>query len=141
MKENTITAIEAIHALMRGRAVECKRKSNSRWEKYEPHSHLGIVLIGCEYDFRLAPSEFIIIGDVAFPKPETVEPQFDEDYWVVANVSSAVLVHKYSWEGSKADIEVLKRGLLHLSRKNAIAHAIALIKLSGGVIDEEKELE
>lgn len=130
----TLTAIEAVQALINGKEIEIKHKSNKHWEEYNPLEFLGVVFINGEYDFRLSSIEFITIGDVTFPKPETVEPKFNQEYWFITDLSNATVKSDY-WVGASREEELLKKGLVHLCEQNAIAHAEALIKLSGGVIE------
>ena len=45
-------------------------------------------------------------------------------------------VSELNWKGGELDKQFLKRGLIHRTKEAAIAHALALIKISGGSIEE-----
>lgn len=84
--------------------------------------------------FRLAP-EVIIIGDVNFPKPETKALK-EGQYYFMPDLTTAKLYFRSRWDNDEYDVQRLERGFVHLSEENAIAHAKALIELSGGNADE-----
>ena len=86
--------------------------------------------------FRLA-QEMITIGDVSFPKPESEPPELGTEYWIAEpSYGYYATTIPIFWSDDSQDRIYLKRGLVHLTRENAIAHAKALIKLSGGNVDE-----
>ena len=125
-----LTPPEALQAIMNGKDVEVKFGKHYKWEKVLPNRMLLEGLIDPEHQFRLS-QEMITIGDVSFPKPESEPLKDDEEYWIA---DPTVLHHKLvsQWVGDKLDKMALSRGLIHKSKENAIAHAKALIKLSGG---------
>lgn len=79
----------------------------------------------------------ITINGVSFPKPACQPLENDTEYWIV-NLFDDNYSRKqsHSWQNYNFDNHWLRRGLIHLSRENAITHAKALIKLGGGNIDE-----
>lgn len=88
-------------------------------------------MLSNRYTFRLK-QEIITIGDVSFPKPETIPLEMNTTYWVADPISSNLTAQSPSkWENDIQDNRFLSRGFIHLSQENAIAHAKALIKLSG----------
>lgn len=96
------------------------------------------VVIECvyksDYIFRLA-QEMITIGGVSFPKPES-EPLSKNTRYYLPYLFKPEEPYETVWDNVEMDYKYLALGLIHLSQKNAIAHAKALIKLSGGNVDE-----
>lgn len=133
-----LTPQEALQAIADGKKLEYKWHTEDEWHMFDPLIN-GVYLEHVMKEknvFRLA-QEMITIGDVSFPKPVS-EPLTDgADYWI-ANPTYLhhSLVHPFTWCGDNIQRVYLSRGLIHLSRENAIAHAKALIKLSGGNVDE-----
>lgn len=85
-----------------------------------------------KYQFRLA-QEMITIGNVSFPKAYQGEMEYGRTYYV-PSASNENLYSALEWEDDLTDCRYLSSGMLHLSKANAIAHAEALIRLSGGKI-------
>lgn len=79
--------------------------------------------------------EMIKIGDVSFPKPHIGKMERGDVYYL-ADTTDPLLYYKSFWGDVPTDISTdvrwMNAGILHLSKENAIAHAKALIKLSGG---------
>lgn len=73
------------------------------------------------------PKRKIMIGDVEIDAPEITPPK---EYYVPMITETRLHV-KYIWNGDTHDLLWLKRGLIHLTPEAAIAHAKALIKVSG----------
>ena len=131
-----LTPPEALQAIMSGKDVEVKFGKHYKWENVLPNRMLLEGLIDPEHQFRLS-QETITIGDVSFPKPESKPLEVGTEYWTVNTAYSVyTMVCAYRWFDEPCDNMFLKIGLVHLSKENAVAHAKALIKLSGGTIDE-----
>ena len=131
-----LTPPEALQAIMNGKDVEVKFGKHYKWEKVLPNRMLLEGLIDPEHQFRLS-QETITIGDVSFPKPESKPLEVGTEYWIAHTAYSVyTTLCAYRWSNDPCDSMFLKRGLVHLSKENAVAHAKALIKLSGGTIDE-----
>lgn len=124
-----LTANEALQALKDDKIVECKFLPRNDWVKINSSSGIYILLNEAN-QFRLA-QEMITIGDVSFPKPEVHPPKINSKYYFL-NFNSDDLIGYYTWKGDSVDLAYLRKGIVHLSEENAIAHAKALIKLSGG---------
>lgn len=77
--------------------------------------------------------KMIRIGDISFTKPYQGKIEKDQVYYF-PSIDISALFGSMHWTGSERDHRIMKKGLLHLSKENAIAHAKALIKLSGGEI-------
>lgn len=128
----TLTPQEALQAIIDGKKVECLLDGSDSWDSILLFT--TEVLANPRNKFRL---QEITIGDVSFPKPESEPLELGTKYWI------AELSYEYYstsipiiWEDDSQDRIYLKRGLVHLSRENANAHGKALIKLSGGNVDE-----
>ena len=92
-----------------------------------------------EYEWHIGehpPKRKIMIGGVEIDAPETIAPDCGTDYFVADPSDELYVGVTVDWDGDDYDIQVLKRGLVHLNKEAAIAHAKALIKVSGGCVDE-----
>lgn len=127
---NLLTPQETLQALIDGKQIRWKFKRSEKWNLLDDHD-ISLKDILCnEVEFSLAP-EMITIGDVSFPKPETKEPKPYTNYFF-PNFNNSNLVDFHKWTSDEFDYKLLKAGLVHLTKENAIAHVKALIKLSGG---------
>lgn len=128
-----LTPQETLQAISDGKNLEFKEPHSASWRSFTLDRPIFIssVVNGC-FIFRLA-QEMVTIGAVSFPKPETTPPALGTRYWVPDPTSNNLTGQSPSkWENDSYDNRFLSRGFVHLSEKNAIAHAKALIKLSGG---------
>ena len=127
-----LTSTEVVQAIQDGEKVEY-RHPHLDWTILKPTKFKLSKLLESEYQFRLA-QDVVTAGDVSFPKPESKPLKDGDEYWVAdPTVNHYALASQ--WMGDKLDKLPLSRGLLHKSKENAIAHAKALIKLSGGQIE------
>lgn len=103
-----------------------------RWEK-------------CRYDedvFENLPSKVrprprtITIAGMEVPEPLR-EPLDHRKRYYVAIPTDEGLVFKTAWNGDRGDDIWLRRGLIHLTEDAARQHARALIRASGGEVDDE----
>lgn len=125
-----LTPVEVIQALQDGKQVEVKFSAEHGWEDVLVR-HMNLEeLINPEHQFRLPP-QVIRIGDIKFPKPETEKLSIGTTYYIT-DLQYDKYVQYFLWQGNAIDYRNLSLGIIHLSRENAIAHAKALIKLSGG---------
>ena len=126
-----LTPPEVVQALMDGKDVEELRPGGDKWYKVR---HLGILSVSALIDpdckFHLA-QEMITVGDVSFPKPVSKPLRMGETYFFPSLIETG-LVNWFEWTDDRLDFNLLKSAMVHLSKENAIAHAKALIKLSGG---------
>lgn len=91
-----------------------------------------------EYDWYIGeqpPKRKLMIGDVEIDAPEIESPRVGTEYFV-PNIGRCCPADMIDWRDSALDSNMLKRGLVHLNKEAAIAHAKALIKVSGGCVDE-----
>lgn len=126
---NKLSYDEIIRALKEHRTVEYRCLGHDEWFKLSGMSDVNVFLSD-DIEFRMT-SEMVTIGDVSFPKPESKPLKDGDEFWVADPTYTNYSV-RGQWVGDKLDKLALSRGLLHKSKENAIAHAKALIKLSGG---------
>lgn len=124
-----LTPEEVLQALKDGKQVEIKA-SNDKWEELRAYQHNIACLLNEANQFRLA-QEMMTIGDVSFPKPES-KPLVNGCAYYYVNPLIRELHTVTYWKGDEVDMLLLAKNLVHISKENAIAHAKALIKLSGG---------
>lgn len=132
-----MTPQEALQAIIDGKKLE-RRWYERKWVDFDPlDNEVDIESILKGYcTFRLAQEqEMITIGGVSFPKPETKTPKEDQ-YYFMPDPTATKLYFRSRWDNDECDVQRLERGFVHLSEENAIAHAKALIVLSGGSVDE-----
>lgn len=133
-----LTPQEALRAIADGKKLEYKWNDRDEWCELDPLNN-GIVIEHIfkeNFIFRLAPA-MITVGDVSFPKPESEPLENGTEYWVAEPSYKHYTSHGANiWADDDLDKNYFRRSLVHLSRENAIAHAKALIKLSGGNVDE-----
>lgn len=82
--------------------------------------------------YRVKPKT-IKIGKIEVPEPLREAPNFGERYCFI-DFSEEGLVSWGYWRGSKYDFILLNRGMCHYACAYAIAHAQALIVVSGGQV-------
>ena len=80
----------------------------------------------CEY--RIAHKAFKVNG-FTVPTPESNEPDANTVYYV-PDIIATNMVRKDVWGRTHDDLSALTRGLLHLSERNAILHAKALLGIN-----------
>ena len=128
---NELTPQETFQAVLDGKKVEY-RHPHLDWTILKPNSFKLSKLLAPDYQFRLA-QERVTVGDVSFPKPESEPPELGTEYWIAdPSYRHYETPNTLTWVDDSTDHMFLKRGLIHLSRGSAVAHAKALIKLSGG---------
>ena len=136
-----LTPPEVVQAMLEGKRVEIRgfiASQHDYWKPLNEHEiHIGVLTNGL-FVFRLAQEqEMITVGDVSFPKPESKPLEVGTEYWIAELCYGyRVTANLILWEDDAQDRIYLKRGCVHLSRENAIAHSKALVKLSGGNVDE-----
>lgn len=131
-----LTPQETLQAIIDGKDLEFKHSGFKEWTRLNPLDNplsLESIFKG-GVSFRLA-QEMITIGDVSFPKPES-EPLSKNTKYYLPHLLKPNAPHDTVWDNVELDYKYLAQGLIHLNQENAIAHAKALIKLSGGNVDE-----
>lgn len=125
-----LTSTETIQALLESKQIEYNYGNEKEWYKLKPFDFTIENLLDESYSFRLA-QEMTVIGDVSFPKPETKPLVKGCAYYYVNPLIRELHTVTY-WKNDEVDMLLLTRNLIHLTKENAIAHAKALVKLSGG---------
>ena len=136
MKELTIQ--EALQAIIDGKKVEIRGVNASQNDDWKPlderETHIRVLTNGL-FMFRLA-QEMITVGGISFPAPEGEPLEPGTRYWITRLGYMHYIPNAITWAGDSYDRTCLKRGLIHLSKENAVAHAEALTKLSGGSVND-----
>lgn len=81
--------------------------------------------------YLIRAPETIQIGGIHVPKPLMTPPPLGTRYWC-AMMDEDAMTYALTWNGDRYDELALKRGMLHVTEENAVAHVKALIKVSGG---------
>lgn len=129
-----LTPQEVLQALLDGKQILWKYKHAEKWNLLDDYDITFKDILCDKVEFSLVP-EMITIGDVSFPKPENEKPELTTEYYMPC-LNSEAFYTRYFWEDCEVDQRFLRIGILHLTRENAVAHAKALIKLSGGNVDD-----
>lgn len=137
MTESTqnLTFDEAIKAIFDGKIVEVKRCDLSTHPVWVPIS--GVTTINQLNQLKnnrfrqVTPT--INIGGHSVPKPMT-EPPKNETLCYMPEPINKDLYAWIWWRSDEFYNECLKRGLVHSTKEAAIAHAKALIAISGGEV-------
>ena len=90
-------------------------------------------------DWELIP-ETININGIEVPMPERKELICNTLYYI-PNPDHLDLYAFCFWCNNMSDKLRLERGLIHLTKENAIAHAKAIISLTGSLDEEETQKE
>ena len=72
---------------------------------------------------------------LAYPSPLTEPPSFNTIVYIT-DISSSDFCFDITWTGEEYDVDVLNRGIVHLTQDNAVAHAQAIILACGGTFEE-----
>ena len=84
--------------------------------------------------YSIRAPELIQIGGIHVPKPLMTPPPLGTRYWC-AMMDEDAMTYELTWHGDRYDELALKRGIMHVTEENAVAHAKALIKVSGGTYE------
>lgn len=86
-------------------------------------------------DLLMAPPPMRSINGHEHPEPVREPLENGQRYWIpLAEEDDLTYVDGYEWSGCQVDMTWLKRGLLHLTREAAEAHARAIILAGGGEV-------
>jgi hypothetical protein len=103
---------------------QCRAVGDIEWTDFDG----GCPIWRDDVEYRRKPKT-IRIGERDVPEPMTTAPEDGATYWVVSPLAQE-LVFQYTW--SAGDYIYLQKNLCHTSHQAAIAHAEALILVSGG---------
>ena len=128
-----LTPQEVLQALIDGQDIEFIEQDSDEWFAFNERFAIKY-LYKENLSFRKAKKqEMMTIGDVSFPKPYQGKMEYDQVYYY-PTVDFKSLYDSTTWTDTPSDHMLMNRSLVHLTKENAIAHAKALIKLSGGEI-------
>lgn len=120
---------EALIAHLQGEKVECKA-IDSKWSDFV--ECFGYISMGklrdfgdAGWEFRLAPRTITVNGREV-PEPVKGKPIRNSDYYCVC-LDGNELFCISSWTDHEVDVLRLQRGLIHLTKEAAIAHAKAML--------------
>lgn len=127
---------DAITAIFAGKIVEVKRCDLSTHPAWVPIS--GVTTINQLNQLKnnrfrqVTPT--INIGGHSVPKPLTAPPEDGTEIYIVT-ILNELFYFYFQWDGeSCAHQRWLKLGMVHSTKEAAIAHAKALIAISGGEV-------
>lgn len=76
--------------------------------------------------FRQKKSVIVVVNEFVVPAPCKHPPDIQNTYYI-PDIFAPDLVTSYNWYNNHIDMLYLERGLVHLAKNDAIAHAKALI--------------
>ena len=106
------------------------------WERWEWKGGRGWYPLASEfafsihYEYRRKPPT--LTYTVTIPVPLREAPETGSWYWL-AETASDDFTSRVEWEGDGCDHSWLKRGLCFATKEDAIAAAIAMLPVKGGV--------
>ena len=81
-----------------------------------------------QHKYRRKPRKILVNG-VEVPAPEEAAPAYGTSYWI-PGVDTEQTVHDLMWGDDASDRCYLERGLVHLTKAAAQAHAEAMLKFT-----------
>lgn len=125
---------EVLQALMDNQDVEFIEANSNEWFAF--NERFAIKYLYQEHLLFRKKPEMLTIGDVSFPKPYQGKMEYDTIYYY-PTVDFKSLCDSTTWTDTPNDFMLMNRCLVHLTKENAIAHAKALLKLSGSVDENQ----
>jgi len=116
-------------AIAHGKTVQMRRKKHAE-EWRTPENPLCFLGDSCVdgYEWRVKPETITINGhEVPCPVREPLEK--GQVYWCVAP-DSDTYTDTFLWGDDDLDKRLLRRGLIHLTKEAAVAHAEALLSFA-----------
>lgn len=135
---NILNGSEAFAAMVAGQKIECRHIESDR-DFDEIANHPATIFIDPAFEFRIAVI-LKMIGLMQVPV-SIMEAPAKGTQCFVPNVLTEKLVNAFKWKNSDSDLALLQRGQVHLYEQHATIHAEALIKISGGTLINEVELD
>lgn len=120
-----LTQEEALQALLAGEQLEFRRKSGDWIELINKNLILDNTL-----EFRVTPKVTIANG-IEIPLGYQGK-MTDKQTYFLPNLLSGSYYDPSVWVGSHYDNMMMRRGLVFLSREDAIDYADAMVRLGGG---------
>ena len=131
-----LTPQEVLQALIDGQDIEFIEQDSDEWFAFNERFAIKY-LYKENLSFRKAmKQEMVTIGNITFPKPYQGEMEYGQIYYF-PTVDFKSLWDSTTWTGTPNDFMLMDRSLVHLTKENAIAHAKALLKLSGSIYENQ----
>lgn len=131
MIELTTHACTLLAAISELKTIQFFFVSTNKWEDVDASTVLKAMLqIEDITKYRVAP-KLIKIGNLDVVMPQRFALKYNTPYFI-PRVDCSKLYSDHIWTDHNVDIERLNRGLVQLDADDAITHAIAMIKVSGG---------
>ena len=144
-----------LEAAMRGEPLVTRDGRDAKFVAYVPEAGVSqrlVVLIEADIvafyktgafldisesgiDLFMAPPPMRSINGYEYPEPVREPLEQEQEYWEVDLTCVGLALH-YRWANTSMDRAMLKRGVIHLTKKAAEAHARALILAGGGEVCE-----
>jgi hypothetical protein len=129
---NILNGNEAFAAMTSGQKIEC-RFIESDHDFDDIRNFPATVLIDAGYEFRIAVV-YMTIGETQVPESIKDAPAKGIQCFL-PSILTEVLSKSFKWKNSDSDLALMQRGQVHLVQQHAEIHAQALIKISGGSLE------
>lgn len=129
---NILNGTEAFAAMTSGQKIEC-RFIESDHDFDDIRNFPATVLIDAGYEFRIAVV-YMTIGEMQVPESIKDAPAKGIQCFL-PSILTEVLSKSFKWKNSDSDLALMQRGQVHLVQQHAEIHAQALIKVSGGSLE------
>lgn len=116
--------IEALQAKELGEVIQIEHLSGS-WDECSWDARIYWYF---DKQFRIKPKQININGNL-INAPIKDKLKSGDDYWFV-NILTYAKVYESVWENDSIDNSRLDRGLIHLTKEDALAHANALLSFT-----------
>lgn len=113
--------LPVVQAAAEGEAIEFRSPAGT----WRPKLGLEVPTLLAGIQYRIKPKTIKVNGfDV--PEPMRKPPKINSTYWVV-NLTYTDLCDDCKWEACVVDEMFLSRGICHITREAATAHALAML--------------
>ena len=118
--------------------VEIAQTTDKPWEAFQVKGFVdewvdvsADILFNENLQYRLKPEppKTIRIGEYDVPEPVREPLEKDTEYWI-PHFSLDVSAHGFTWYSDDFDNRMLKNGIIHLTKEDAVIHAKALLSLT-----------
>lgn len=121
-----LTQQEAFQALLYGEKLQCRHPDGDSWVEVKDSN----LLLDNILEFRIAPG-VIMANGVEIPLGYRGKMSMGQSYFLPA-LHARSCYDSASWDGGDYDTIMMKRGLVFLTKEDAVACAKAIISLGGG---------
>ena len=117
-----------LRAIADGKAIQLRNNVDQTWLTVDNDVVLKLIGSG-EYEQQGIRVKPLTINGIDVAEPCRMAPDFGSKYWI-ASISNSDFVRGCTWSNDNLDKHWLKRGLVHLTREAAAAHAKALLSFT-----------